>query len=387
MKKVLYTAFDIVPSPKGASTHILHNIRGLVNSQFDVQLLTPNDGLLLPEDTIEGAHVTRIPQDFSQNFLARAVHFGKAVLAHLALHPGYDLVHYRNIWDGLAVAQNKKRFGYKTLFEVNGLPSIELKYHYPGIEPPLLAKIKEQEIATLHLSDAIVCPSNVTRDYIASLGLSRRLVTVIPNGVSPSDFCPSPLSPREGRVPILLYIGTLADWQGLDVVVKALPKVLEQQAVRLHIVGRGRSRQRKLLAKQIRKLGVEGSVVVQPAVPHHEVPALIAEADICLAPLGLNDRNVTQGACPIKVLEYMASSRPLVASNMPIVRELVREDVDALLFSPNDPDDLARQVLMLLNDFELSKRLSDSATERALTQFTWHAAQKKLVKVYGKLLA
>ena len=46
MPRVLYTAFDIVPSPKGASTHILHNIRGLVNSQFDVHLVTPNDGLL-----------------------------------------------------------------------------------------------------------------------------------------------------------------------------------------------------------------------------------------------------------------------------------------------------------------------------------------------------
>ena len=141
-----------------------------------------------------------------------------------------------------------------------------------------------------------------------------------------------------------------------------------------------------MLMKQIRRLGVEGSVIVQPAVPHHEVPALIAESDICIAPLGLNDRNVTQGACPIKVLEYMASSRPLIASNIPIVRELVREDVDALLFSPNDPDDLAHKVLMLLNDVELSKRLADSATERALTKFTWHESQKKLLKVYGKLL-
>jgi glycosyltransferase involved in cell wall biosynthesis len=250
----------------------------------------------------------------------------------------------------------------------------------------LLAKIKEQEIATLHLSDAIICPSNVTRDYIASLGLSRKLITVIPNGVSPSDFSASPLPARDGRVPTLLYIGTLADWQGLEVVIKALPKILEQQAVQLRIVGRGRSRQRKVLSKHIRKLGVEGSVLVQPAVPHHEVPALIAQSDICVAPLGLNDRNVTQGACPIKVLEYMASSRPLIASNMPIVRELVREDVDGLLFSPNDPEDLARKVLMLLNDVGLSKRLAESATERALTKFTWHESQKKLVKVYEKLL-
>jgi len=387
MARVLYTAFDIVPGPKGASTHILHNIRGLVNSQFDIHLLTPNDGLLPPEDVVEGARLTRISQDLSQTFLERAVHFGKSVLAHLTLNPVYDVVHYRNIWDGLSVAQNKQRFGYKTLFEVNGLPSIELKYHYPGIDPALLTKIKEQEIATLHLSDAIICPSNVTRDFISSLGLSRKVVTVIPNGVSPSDFSRSPLPPREGRVPTLLYIGTLADWQGLEVVIRALPRILEEQTVRLRMVGRGRSRQRKLLMKQIRKLGVEDSVTLQPAVPHHEVPALIVESDICIAPLGLNDRNVTQGACPIKVLEYMASSRPLIASNLPIVRELVREDVDALLFSPNDPDDLARKVLLLLNDFELSERLSVSATERALTKFTWQQAQKKLIKVYEKLLA
>lgn len=387
MPRVLYTAFDIVPSPKGASTHILHNIRGLVNSQYDVHLFTPNDGLLPPEDRIEGARVTRVSQDLSQSFLERAVHFGKSVFAHLTLHPEYDVVHYRNIWDGLTVAQNKTRFGYKTLFEVNGLPSIELKYHYPGIDSNLLTKIKEQEIAILHLSDAIICPSHVTRDYIASLGLDRKRVKVIPNGVSPSDFAPSALPSREGRVPVLLYIGTLADWQGLQVVIHALPKILQQKAVRLHIVGRGRSRQRKLLAKQIRKLGIEANVAIQPAVPHHEIPGLIADSDICLAPLGLNDRNVTQGACPIKVLEYMASSRPLIASNMPIVRELVREDVDALLFSPNDPDDLARQVLVLLDDYELSQRLADSASERALSKFTWHEAQKKLIKVYGKLLA
>ena len=93
-----------------------------------------------------------------------------------------------------------------------------------------------------------------------------------------------------------------------------------------------------------------------------------------------------QGACPIKVLEYMAAGRPLLASNMPIVRELVREDVDALLFAPNDPDDLARQTLALLNDLELSKRLARSASERALSKFTWHESQKKLVKVYEKLL-
>jgi glycosyltransferase involved in cell wall biosynthesis len=351
-----------------------------------VHLITPNDGLLPEQETLDGAQVTRVSQDLSLSFLERAIHFGKSVLAHVSLHPDYDVVHYRNIWDGLLLAQSRRHFGYKTLFEVNGLPSIELKYHYPDIEPELLAKIKEQELATLHLSDAIICPSRVTRDFIASLGLSRKLVTVIPNGVSPSDFSPSPLPLREeNRIPVLLYVGTLADWQGLDVLIKALPHIIEKKPVRLVMVGRGRSRQRKMLSKQIRKLGVEGSVEIRPAVPHHEIPQLIAQADICVAPLGLNDRNVTQGACPIKVLEYMAAGRPLLASNIPIVRELARDGVDALLFSPSDPEDLARHALNLLADIELSQKLITSASQRALTKFTWHESQKKLLDVYEKL--
>ncbi|MEW5938505.1 MAG: glycosyltransferase family 4 protein [Chloroflexota bacterium] len=387
MTRILYSAFDIVPSPKGASTHILHNLRGLAERGYDVHLITPSDGILPLEDSLEGAKVTRVPQDMTQNFLARATDFGRAVMRHVALASKYDVVHYRAAWCGLPLAQARRAQGYKTLFEVNGLPSVELKYHYPAIEPDLLMKIKEQEIATLHLSDAIICPSRVTRDYLASLGLDPKRVTVIPNGVSPSDFSPSPLPSRADHVPTLLYTGTLADWQGLDILIKALPKILDKRPARLQIVGRGRSRQRKLLAKHIRKLGLTDHVIVQPAVPHHEVPALIAAADICVAPLGLNDRNVTQGACPIKVLEYMAAGRPLLASNMPIVRELVREDVDALLFSPNDPEDLARQALILLNDFDLSKRLAESASERALTKFTWHESQKKLGKVYEKMLS
>jgi glycosyltransferase involved in cell wall biosynthesis len=93
---------------------------------------------------------------------------------------------------------------------------------------------------------------------------------------------------------------------------------------------------------------------------------------------------VTQGACPIKVLEYMASARPLIASNIPIVRELVREDVDGLLFLPNNPENLAGKVITILRDEALAHRLA--AAERALTKFTQHESQKKLLKVYGQLL-
>jgi len=387
MPRVLYTAFDIVPSPKGASTHIMHFLRGLVNADYDVHLITPGDGVLPAEDEVEGAQVTRIAGDLHANFLSRAVAFGQAVMAHVAAASTYAVAHYRSIWSGLSLAQAKARCGYKTLFEVNGLPSVELKYHYPGLrDSDLLTKIREQEMATLMLSDAMVCPSDVTRSYLVSLGVPRGRITVIPNGVSPKDFAPTPLPDLDNRAPVLMYLGTLADWQGLEALIAAMPKVLAKQPVKLRIIGRGRSRQRKQLAKHIRKLGVEEHVSIEPAVEHHAVPALIAQADVCVAPLALNDRNVTQGCCPIKVIEYMAAGRPLVAANLPVVRELAREEVDALLFAPDDVDDLARQILRVLTDRSLAERLAASAAERARTKFTWHEAQKKLVRVYERLL-
>ena len=386
-QNVLYTAFDVAPSPKGASTHILHFLRGLVNGSYQVHLITPGDGLLPEQDEWEGARVTRIPPLAEGNFLAQALHYGQGVMDHVACGPAYAVAHYRSLWSGLPLAQNKDRYGYKTLFEVNGLPSIELKYHYPGLEETgLLAKIREQELALLQLSDALVCPSDVTRAFLVSLGAPKQRITVIPNGVSPHDFPAAPLPPDDGHIPVILYIGTLADWQGLDVLIAAMPRLLAAHPVRLRIVGRGRSRQRKALAKQIRKLGLEEHVSVEPPVPHHAVAALIAEADVCAAPLGLNDRNITQGCCPIKILEYMSAGRPVVASNLPVARELLREDRDGLLCAPGDPADLARKLQTVLDDHSLARRLADSAAARVRQRFSWHAAQKRLLQVYAGLL-
>jgi glycosyltransferase involved in cell wall biosynthesis len=68
-----------------------------------------------------------------------------------------------------------------------------------------------------------------------------------------------------------------------------------------------------------------------------------------------------------------------------VVRELVRDEVDALLFTPDDPADLARCVLAILDDPSLAQRLADSAAQRARDKFSWHVAQKKLIKVYDRL--
>ena len=383
-KSVLYTAFDVVPSPKGASTHITYFVKGLVEAGHDVQLITAGDPNLPAEDTYHGARLKRVISQ-ETNFLRRAMSFSEAVTGHLADGHGYTVAHFRSIWSGYPLVQAREQHSYRTLFEVNGLPSIELKYHYPALKgAPVLNKIKHQEVATLHLADHIICPSRVTREYIISLGIPPERVTVIPNGVDTARFspCPAPLD----EVPLLLYIGTLAGWQGLDTLLEAMPLVLAEHPARLRIVGKGRKAQRKALQKRIRKMGLAEWISLEGSVSHNTIPQMINQAHLGLAPLSFNDRNVTQGCCPIKVLEYLACGKPLVAANLPVVRELVCDGQEALLFTPDDPADLARCIFTLLNDPPLAERLAGAGCQRVRREFTWEIAQVRLLDVYERLL-
>lgn len=386
MESVLYTAFDVVPSPKGASTHITQFAKGLVRAGYDLHLVTVGDGSLPEKDCYQGIAVSRVACA-QANYLERALAFGQAVGDHLEKEGGrYALAHFRSIWSGSHVVGARPRHGYHTIFEVNGLSSIELKYHYPAlVGSPALEKIRLQEMATLLRADRVICPSAVTAAYVASLGVLPERVEVIHNGVDPEIFAPTPPRASEGP-PVLLYVGTLALWQGLETLLLAMPLILAEREVHLRVVGKGRKDRVKALGKLIRKIGLEGCVTLEGPIPHHLIPQAVAESDICIAPLAFNDRNVTQGCCPIKVLEYAACARPLVAANLPVVRELLHDESEALLFNPDDQAGLARCVLRLLADPERAAQMARLASERVRREFSWKAAQKKLLKVYARLL-
>ena len=387
-RRVLYSAFDVVPSPKGASTHVARFVAGLTEGGYDVTLVTPRAPGLPEEETFHGARHLRVGTPGGGNFLARALEFGERTAEVAATHGPFDVVHYRSFWSGLPLLLHRERHGYRTVFEANSLAAIELPFHYPALRgAATLERIRALELLTLRGSDAVVCVSRVSRGYLTSLGVPAGRVHVIPNGVDPAQFAATPLPSLEGRVPVALYVGTLADWQGLATLVSALPLILARRPLTLRIVGRGRSRQRKDVARRIRKLGIEEHVRVEPGVPHHEVPALIASADVALAPLSYNERNVVQGCCPLKVLEYASCGRPIVASNLPVVRELMRESRDALLVPPDSPEALAAAVLRLLEDERLRTRLAGRGARRVRDLFTWKRAQGRLLKTYEALLS
>lgn len=381
--RVLFASFDPVPAPKGASAHILQSATAIAALARVDLLTTPGS---LPFPALDGVRHEAVPSD-AGNFLQRALEFGDAVAERLE-RDRYDVVHVRSTWEGVPALLLRGSRGHRVLYEVNGLPSVELKYHYAGVleSPSLMSRIRAQERLLLLGADRILTPSRTTQRFLKRFGVSSSRVQVIPNGVDSARFVPTPLPPPGSGDPVVLYLGTLAPWQGLDFLLEAFHLAVQERPLRLQMVGPGAREWRRELAHRIRKLGLTERVEMPGALPPEEVPARIAGASLGVAPLAYTERNVVQGCCPIKLLEYLAGGRPAVAPRIPPVLEIVRHEESALLYKPDKPRRLAEAILRVVEDRPLGERLAAAGPALVRDRFTWQRHNEALQGVYRELL-
>ena len=379
-KRILYVSFDRVPQPKGASIHIAQFVRALA-SRYDVTLLTP--GPNSEEGEIYGARHIVVGTN-GPNYLAEAEIFRDAVEDHMAREK-YDLVHCRGIWEGIPATRKKARDGHLTVYEVNGLPSVELRYHFPAVagDAGFIEYLRNMEVEVLIEADAVVVPSGVTRNYLVSRGVTPWKIFVIPNGVDARLF--TPVSEEPPGPPLVLYVGTLAPWQGVSHLLEAFRAVLKNHEARLRIVSKPRKDWLKALQKQVRKLKLTDAVEFVEPVRHREMPTIMRSAHIGAAPFLATARNTRQGFCPIKVIEYMACGLPVVAPEIEPVKELVRHQCEALLYKPNSMARLRDVLIKLILDSDIRDRLGASGRKRVEEMFTWSKSRQALLGVYCEL--
>ncbi len=378
-----YISFDTVPAPKGAAIHIAAFTRALAHHFGSVELVTVS-GAPVPAAGSErwpGVFHTELPA-LGVSLIDRVMCFRTCLERWLAARP-FDLIQFRSIFEGIPLLRLQPR--PKLIFEVNGLPSIELKHRYPRAadDRELMRKLVAQEQACLEAADRIVTPSGVTERYLAgSRGVDPAKIRLIPNGVDIELFRPGAHAPSEIS---LLYFGTLAQWQGVDVAVRALAQICAQIPARLTILGVGGSRQRDPIAALAGKLGVADRVDVAPPVGQEELVRALHRSFAVLAPLAINDRNVQQGCCPLKVLEGMAAGTPVISSDLPAVRALGEHGRHFLLVKPGSVDQIAQAVLQLYSDPELRRRLGSAAREHIVADYTWDRSGGALAAVCGEL--
>ncbi len=380
MPKILYTSFDTVPAPKGAGVHISYFTKTLTGQGYNVTLFTPAGKDQKEQDIYMGAEIKRVKIE-EDNFLKRTIVFSRAV--EKELEGNYDLVHFRSIWDGISIV-NKQNRSYKTLYEANGFPSIELPYHYPWLKnKEILKKIRLNEIICLKEADFIICPSGVIKDYIISLGIIEDKVRIIPNGVNTNIFnvCPMPALPLK-----IIYVGTLTPWQGIFSLLDALYIIKEQRiCFILNILSDRKKKFEKLLTDYACRLNLTEHIKFLEPAEEERVASIISESHIGVSPLEYSDRNLIQGCCPLKILEYMSCGRPVIASDIPCVREIIDHNTEGILCNTADRETLARAILRLSENPELMKKIGIKASIKAREIFTWHRAGEKLLDTVDKL--
>ena len=148
--------------------------------------------------------------------------------------------------------------------------------------------------------------------------------------------------------PLVLYIGQMHGAQYIDLFIKAANIVSHSNLdVRFMIVGEGFMERQ--LRGLVRELGLEDKVIFTGSIRHHEIPEYISAADICVAPF--RDTKVTRCKSPLKIVEYLASGKAIVASNVGEVRKMVGGV--GILVEPGNFYSLSAGMLRLLNDSKL----------------------------------
>jgi glycosyltransferase involved in cell wall biosynthesis len=385
--KIAYISFDTVPAPKGAAIHITAFACALAAVFGDIQLVTvsPTAFSKNAEEIYPQVKQTMLPA-VGKNLIERVLYYRNFLHTWLQKQR-FEVVQIRSIYEGLVIAINKQQYCDKLIFEVNGLPSIELKYRYPAVadDQELLHKLQAQEQICLTAADLIITPSSVTANYLQSQGIPVNKIRVIPNGVNLDVFTYQIPTQKNFDILEMLYFGTLSPWQGVNLAVEALELINQNFPANLTVIGQGRDYQVQALKKIADKLGVTDKLTILAPISQTELVAYIHKSDVILAPLTPNDRNLVQGCCPLKILEGMATGIPIIASDLPVVRELGTDAVDFLLVKSGSAKAIKEAVLRLINDQKLAKQITTNARKRIEENYTWEIAGTALIAAYNEL--
>ena len=286
-----------------------------------------------------------------------AVEFFKLTTAILRHRP--DAIYERANIYMLSGSWAARLFSLPLLLEVNS-PLAEERGRFGGLAMPSLARWTEH--VSWRRASFVLPVTAVLAGYVERAGVPASRIVVISNGVNAEDFRIVPLVGRPalpaqfGPGPVLGFVGYVRAWHGLPQIVDLLAQDGDFAGANLMVVGDGPGRAD--LEARAKELGVGDRLWVTGLVERHALAAYISCFDVALQP------EVTAYASPLKLFEYMALSRAIVAPDAPNIREVLTHQQDSLLFEPESPKSLADSIRLLVRDESLRARLGAGAADK-----------------------
>lgn len=305
----------------------------------------------------------------------------------------YDVIYTRNSFFGvLGDLFSGRIHGTPIICEVNGFFGDEIRlldgsHSSSGIAAWMnqaLCRVSEEYL--LKRADSIIAVTmGIKRHLVEEYGVDENRVTVIENGANTGIFRPGDQDQAQKVLGLDLtaryvcFTGNFAPWQGLPDLIRAIPEILTTcPAARFLLVGDGVMRGRCIdLADE---LGVRDRIRFTGRVAYESVPAYVTASDVCVAPF-IRDRNDTIGLSPLKVYEYMGCGKPVVASDIAGVRELLERSRGGIPVRPEDPAAIASAVSMLLTDSEMRTQMGRAGCEYVRKNNSWEIVARKVGEV------
>jgi glycosyltransferase involved in cell wall biosynthesis len=389
--RILYLADIRFPLERANGIQTIHTCHALACRGHEVTLLVRPDTAASARDPFEFYGLSPIPtlrieraRVGGPSAMRRALYLA-AALGRSLTSPRPDLVFTRDL--GVAAALSRLPRGRRPplVYESHGyapvvsalLPHLLSTASAPS--PAKIRRLERRERVVWEGADGYVTiTSQLARELEERFGPRASLAVVADGATLERDRTFDWEGP--GRPAWVTYAGHLYPWKGVDVLLDAMAELPD---LRARIVG-GHPGESDLarLRTLASRLGIESRVELTGFVPPFEVRRWLQASDVLVLPNRATAVSASYTS-PLKLFEYLAAGRPIVASRLPALAEVLRDEDNALLVDPDDSRALAAALARVSSDRALAVRLARRAFEDA-AQFSWTRRAERLEPVLAK---
>ena len=238
------------------------------------------------------------------------------------------------------------------------------------LEIHFLSKKDKFFLFLIKKAKGIIVVTQKLKDTLIEYGLNSQKILVAPDGVDLKEFdikesqkkCRLKLKlPLDKK--IILYSGNLYQWKGVDVLAQA-SEYLDKDCLIVFVGGSEYE-----IKKFKNKFSDHNNILIIGYQPHYEMPFWLKSADIFVLPNSGKENISKYWTSPLKMFEFMASKRPIVASDLPSLREILNKN-NSILVKPDDVYDLAQGIKSTLKNPVLSDKITEKAWQD-VQEYTW----------------
>ena len=219
-------------------------------------------------------------------------------------------------------------------------------------------------------------------------GLDPAHISVVTNGTEIDLFLNIDTSPdirtrySIGKGPVIMFMGGFKPWHGIDLILRGFHHLVQSMPdAKMVFVGDGP--QRLELQQQSDSLGLQEHVIFTGRVGHEDVPQLLNIADVAVIYHRRAAAEIVE--TPLKLFEYMAAGKAIVAPAVPNMERILKDNVSGLLVPPDNPEALANALTKLLNDEKLRISLGQAARKEAIEKHSWDRAVAEIESILEQL--